>query len=222
MNTTATLGTTVLTKSTSPGSFFAPSENAIHLNNSLDAGTAANVFVHEAFHAWSSRTQHTADINALSRAEYITAMIDEETNAVVNQIALVIEQGQTSGPGGIPSDAMFRAYQQAWQAAFGAGAGAGPGTGGGSGSGPGASGSADPSDAGAGPVAGVDQSAGSGAGSGSGSGGDDANKAAADAAARLVVVGWFSDGTFVTSTTNQPYADYYGIAWDGVHKPPAQ
>lgn len=173
-STVAALGTGVLVNSTAPGSFFAPSENKIHLNRSLTAPTAASVFVHEAFHAWSSRTHHTADIRSLSRADYVTAMVNEETTAVINQISLVTEQGATSAPGGVPSAAMYTAYSRAWQKAHDAA-----------------------------------------------SGDEAAKKAAGDAAGRKVVNGWFYDGTFVTSTTNQPYATYYGQAWDGVHKPPA-
>jgi Putative metallopeptidase family (DUF6782) len=174
VSTVAALGTTVMVNSTAPGSFFAPSENKIHLNSSLTAATAASVFVHEAFHAWSSRTKHTADIQSLSRSDYVTAMVNEETTAVVNQISLVTEQGTTSAPGDVPSAAMYKAYTDAWKKAH-------------------------------------DEATGDEA----------AKKAAGDEAGRKVVNGWFYDGTFVTSTTNQPYADYYGQSWDGVHKPPA-
>jgi hypothetical protein len=175
VSTVAALGTGVLVNSTQPGSFFAPAENKIHLNTSLTAPTAASVFVHEAFHAWSSRTHHTADINTLGRADYVTAMVNEETSAVVNQISLVTEQGATSAPGGIPSEAMYKAYSDAWKKAH-------------------------------------DETTGD----------DAAKKAAGDAAGRQVANGWFYDGTFVTSTTKQPYADYYGGSWDGVHNPPAK
>ncbi len=36
------------------------------------------------------------------------------------------------------------------------------------------------------------------------------------------VTKWFYDGTFVTSTDHNPYADFYGKQWDDVHKKPGK
>ncbi len=49
----------------------------------------------------------------------------------------------------------------------------------------------------------------------------DANARARTAVRDGKVTGWFTDGTFVTSTGHITYSAHYGGIWDDAHKPPA-
>ncbi|HEY5880584.1 MAG TPA: hypothetical protein VIU11_16860 [Nakamurella sp.] len=58
----------------------------IFVNQSLSIDAAAMVTLHEAQHANTYKSGTQADVNALSRAAYITKMIADEAEAVVRQI----------------------------------------------------------------------------------------------------------------------------------------
>jgi hypothetical protein len=59
---------------------------SIFINQNLSVAAAAIVMMHEAQHANTFKSGNAADISSLSRAEYVTAKIADEAEAVVRQI----------------------------------------------------------------------------------------------------------------------------------------
>lgn len=157
----------------------------IFINRALSIDAATLVTLHEAQHADTFKSGRAADVEKLSRAEYIAKKIADEAEAVVRQIegsVPMAARGASLAGSGITQGlidryrAAFYAKRDELEAA-------------------------DPT----------------------------MSRAEINRRCRLhtrdtEVTGWFTDGTFVTSTggaANVTYSQHYGKSWDDAHSPPS-
>lgn len=102
-----------------PGSIYQPpAPGKIKILATKTVAEAAFTLVHEANHAEASNQSKTADINKLGRAEYVKAMLDEETTSTVN--AILSKTGMSANDQkGVKSSPLLQArYEKAKKAAL--------------------------------------------------------------------------------------------------------
>jgi hypothetical protein len=108
-------------QSPGPGSTFqGPAPGKIDILSTKSVGEAAFTLVHEAQHAKASNEGTSANVQALGRAEYVKATIDEETTATVNAIRAKLGMSAQDQAAESATPVMMARYQTAYGAAHAA------------------------------------------------------------------------------------------------------
>jgi len=102
-----------------PGSVYqGPAPGQIMIENTVDAGEAAFILVHEAIHAKASNEGGTADVMAMGRVEYVTTMINEETTATVSSIEAKLGMSKRAQKKVEATPVMQERYEAAYKTAY--------------------------------------------------------------------------------------------------------